>query len=145
MAETPSTDFEKQAREAVTAGLANAAGPSAVQVICQCIARAAQGGTDPRQGIVAAVKGSMGALLLAGKDLPDTAIKLLDALSTMSLFSRVGPEEVMSAVLEGIAGVTPMTNRQVRDALFSRIDEKYMGAGPVFDEFCEKAKKAAKA
>lgn len=141
MAETPSTDFEKQAREAVTAGLANAAGPTTVQITCQCITRAAQSGADPKKAVVAVVKGSMGALILANKDLPDTAIKLLDSLATMSLFSRVGPEEVMSAVLEGIAAVTPMTNRQVRDSLYAKIDERFMGAGQVFDDFCEKAKK----
>ena len=57
MAETPSTDFEKQAREAVTAGLANAAGPATVQITCQCISRAAQSGADPKKAVVAVVKG----------------------------------------------------------------------------------------
>ncbi len=144
MAETTNPDFEKQAREAVKAGLANPSGPTTIQIACQCISRAAQNAPDPRVAVVAVTKGVMGGLLLANKELPEPAIKLLDALPTMSLFSRVGPEEVMSAVLEGIAAVTVMTNRQVRDSLYTRIDERFMGAGAVFDEFCEKAAKAGK-
>ena len=44
-------------------------------------------------------------------------------------------------VMEGIADVTPMAGVEVRDALRTKIEEKFMGASGIFDAFCENALK----
>jgi hypothetical protein len=135
MADTP--DFEKQAKDAVTASLKSNSAPAAV--ICQQISHAARMSKDPKPAIIAVCRGAMNAILLGGQSVPDAAVALMEALPNTSLMMRTGPEDLMSWVMEGIADVTPMAGAAVRDAVSARIEEKFMGASSIFNEFCEAA------
>ena len=138
------SELEKQAKDAVAASIAadSAAGAAlTVPVMCQHISHAARVNADPKPGVIAVCRGSMQAVLLGGQNVPDAAVALMDALPNMSLMMRAGPEDLMSWVMEGIADVTPMAGPEVRDALRTKIEEKYMGASSIFDAFCEAAKK----
>lgn len=139
-------DIEKQAKDAVTAaiGADPATGVAkSVAVICQQMSHAARLHKQPKDAVVAVVRGSMNAALLAGQNLPDTAVALLDALPNTTLMMSAGPEELMTWIMEGIADVTPVAGPDVRDALRVRIEEKFMGASTIFDGFCEAAAKRA--
>ncbi len=142
MADT--TDFEKQAKDAVAASIAvnSVSGVvPAVAIMCQHISLAARMSKDPKSAIVAVCRGSMNSVLLGGQSVPDAAVALLEALPNMSLMMSTGPEDLMSWVMEGIADVTPMAGVEVRDILRMRIAEKFMGASVIFDQFCEAALK----
>ncbi len=145
MADSP--DYEKQAKDAVAASLAaNAAGGAALAapIMCQHISRAARLSKDPRPAVAAVCRGAMKAVLAAGQSVPDAALALMEALPNISLMMTVGPEDLMSWVMEGVADVTPMAGPQVRDALSARIEEKFMGAASIFDAFCDAALKRSR-
>lgn len=136
-------DFEKNAKDAVTVAIK--ADPVAgiikiVPVIVQHVSLASRASKPPKDGVVASVRGSMQAVLLAGQSVPDAAMGLFDALPGMSLMVSAGAEDVMTWVMEGCADVTPMAGPEIRDALRTRIEEKYMGASAIFEGFCEAAK-----
>ena len=133
-------DLEKQAKDAVAAIIAkdSVSGASlTVPVICQHISHAARMTKDPRPAVVAVCRGSMNAVLLGGQSVPDAAVALMEALPNMSLMMRAGPEDLMSWVMEGIADVTPMAGAEVRDAVCAKIEEKFMGASAIFNEYCD--------
>lgn len=140
MSDTP--DYEKQAKEAVAAVIAAdpvAGAATTVPVMCQHISHAARASKDPKTAIVGVCRGAMQAVLLGGQKVPDAAVKLLEALPNTSLMMRTSPEDLMSWVLQGIADVTPMAGPEVRDELRTKIEEKFMGTGEIFDGFCEEA------
>jgi len=130
-------ELQKQIRQAVSAGGID----KAVTVVGQWISRAAGSSKDPRPAVVGVCRGGMGALLVAGQDLPEAAVKILESLPNLSLMMRVGPEELMSWVMEGIAEVTVIAPPEAADAIRTRIDERFMGAGEVFDSLCEKSRR----
>ena len=138
------TDFEKQAKEAVAAVIASDSVSGAaltVPVICQHISHAARMSKDPKPAVVAVCRGAMNAVLLGGQSVPDAAIALMEALPNTSLMMRTSPEDLMSWVMEGVADVTPMAGAEVRDAVSAKIEEKFMGASAIFNEYCEAALK----
>jgi hypothetical protein len=142
MADSP--DFEKQAKDAVAASIAadSAAGASlTVPIMCQHLSYAARIGKDPKQAVVAVCRGSMNAVLLGGQDVPAAAVALMEALPNISLMMRVGPEDLMSWVMEGAADVASFAGPEVRDTLRAKIEEKFMGASAIFEGFCEAALK----
>lgn len=143
MTDTPGHDYEKQAHEAVVSALGQLSSgwpEKAALITCQQISHAAQVAKDPRAAVVAVCRGALSGVLLSNQNLPDAVLKLLEKLPDTSLIMRSGPEELMSWVLEGAADVTPMAGPAVRDAISAKIEEKFMGVGPVFDALCEKAK-----
>ncbi|MBI5246765.1 MAG: hypothetical protein HY923_06255 [Elusimicrobia bacterium] len=137
------TDFETQAKDAVMACIkADPLGGAAkiVPVIGMQLAHAARVTKEPKDAVVAACRGGFNAVLLGGQSVPDAAVGVMEALSGMSLSMRTSPEDLMSWVMEGAADVMPMAGAAVQDALRTRIEEKYMGASTIFDQFCEAAK-----
>lgn len=140
MSDTP--DIEKQAQDAVTASLK--AGSPAVPVMCQHISHVARISKDPKSAVIAVCRGSMNAVLLGGQSVPDAAIALMEALPNTSLMMRTSPEDLMSWVMEGVADVTPMAGAEVRDAVSAKIEEKFMGASAIFNEYCEAALKKSR-
>ena len=137
-------DFETQAKDAVAACIkADPAGGATkiVPVICQHLAHAARVTKEPKDPVVAACRGGFNAVLLGGQSVPDAAVGVMEALSGMSLSMRTSPEDLMSWVMEGAADVMPMAGAAIRDALHTRIEEKYMGASAIFDKLCEAAAK----
>ncbi|MDD5302861.1 MAG: hypothetical protein PHS14_07085 [Elusimicrobia bacterium] len=145
MADTP--DYETQAKDAVAASIKSnpAAGTSmTVPLMCQHISHAARMSKDPKPAVVAVCRGAMNAVLLGGQSVPDAAIALMEALPNTSLMMRTSPEDLMSWVMEGIADVTPMAGAEVREGVAAKIEEKFMGASGVFNEFCEAALKKSR-
>ena len=141
-------EVEKQAKDAVAASIkADPFGGAAkfVPVICQQLSIASRALPHPKDAVVAACRGGFNAVLLGGQSVPDAAIGVIEALSTMSLMMKTGPEDLMSWVMEGAADVMPLAGPAVRDAVHTRIEEKWMGASSIFDQFCRaaEAKKAA--
>ncbi len=142
MADIP--DFEKQAKDAVAAVITVdpvAGAASTVPIMCRHLSHAARISKDPKPAVIAVCRGSMKALLLGGQNVPDAAMALMEALPNMSLMMRTGPEDLMSWVMEGIADVIPMAGVEVRDALSTKIEEKFMGVSSIFEGFCEAALK----
>ncbi|MEQ1920403.1 MAG: hypothetical protein ABL955_14530 [Elusimicrobiota bacterium] len=137
-----SPDIEKQAQDAVTESL-KAGAPSA-PVMCQQISHSCRVSKDPKSAVISVCRGSMNAVLLAGQSVPDATIALMEALPNTSLMMRTSPEDLMSWVMEGVADVTPMAGAEVRDAISARIEEKFMGASAIFNEFCEAALKKSR-
>lgn len=136
------SELERSARDGVAAALANDPAPArAAKAGCQYIAQAART-PNPREEIVAVARGIMSGVILANRSLPDAAFELLKALPSVTVMNREGSESVMTWVMTGIAAVTPVIGPESRQALARRIEEKYMGAGAVFDELCEKASKS---
>jgi hypothetical protein len=141
---TDTSDFEKQAKDAVAASIAAdpvAGAALTVPVMCQQISHACRMSKDPKPAVVAVCRGAMNAVLLGGQSVPDAAVALLEALPNTSLMMRTSPEDLMSWVMEGVADVTPMAGADVRDAVCAKIEEKFMGASSIFVEFCEAALK----
>ena len=140
MADT--SDYEKQAKDAVAAGISVdpvAGAVLTVPIMCQHISYATRMSKDHKAAVVAVSRGAMKAVMLAGQSVPDAAVALLVALPDTSLMMRAGAEDLMSWVMEGIADVTPMAGPEVRDALRTRIEEKFMGTSSIFDAFCDAA------
>jgi hypothetical protein len=135
-------DFEKSSRETVTQALAKGGTVAAcVALIGQRIAGAARSGGDAHKAVVDVTRGGIGAFLLNGhQDVAAAAIALLEALPNLSLMTQVGPEEVMTWVMEGIAAVAAMAPAEVNHDIRGRIDEKFMGAGEIFGNFVDKAR-----
>ncbi len=140
MSDTP--EIEKQAQDAVTACLK--AGSPAAPVMCQHISHVARISKDPKSAVIAVCRGSMNAVLLIGQSVPDAAIALMEALPNTSIMMRTSPEDLLSWVMEGVADVTPMAGAEVRDAVSAKIEEKFMGASAIFNEFCEAAQKKSR-
>ncbi|MDO8757605.1 MAG: hypothetical protein Q7J64_06315 [Elusimicrobiota bacterium] len=138
------SDFEKQAKDAVAACIASdtsAGAARTVPVMCQHLAHAARMSKTPKDGVVAVCRGSVQAVLLAGQSVPDAAIGLMEALPNTSLMMRTSPEDLMSWVMEGVADVMPMAGADVRDAMILKIEEKFMGASTIFNDYCDAAAK----
>jgi len=139
---TDTSDFEKQAQDAVAASIASdpAAGIAhTVPVITQHLSHAARLSKEPKPAVVAVCRGAMKAVLLSGQSVPDAAVALLESLPNMTLMMSAGPEDLMTWVMEGIADVTPVAGPEVRDALRVKIEEKFMGTSTIFEGFCEAA------
>jgi hypothetical protein len=138
-------EIEKSAREYVAATMTADGGAhdsvKASKLICQCLAQAARSTKEPQASVVAAVRGAMAGALLSGQNIPETAVKVLEALPGITLMTTAGPEAVMSWVMQGMAEMVHMVSPEVRLAIGAGIEEKFMGAGTVFEELCEKAPK----
>ena len=140
MAEKQETGIKKNARDAVNALFAQgkAAGPSeAAQLACRMIGQAARSQKDPRRSVADVCLGVMEGLFLHNQDLPETALKIMESLPNMSLIMRVGPQDLMTWVMEGIAEATPMTGARVRSDIQRKLDERYTGVGLVFSSLCD--------
>lgn len=98
---------------------------------------------DPRSTVQQVCKGMMSGLLLAEKDLPKSAVLLLQGMAEAAQETHREPSDLMTWAMEGIAQVAPMVSPEVRAALQDAIDQAFMGAGQVFNELCQKASKRA--
>lgn len=135
-----SFDFEKLAKEIVLDKLKNveaAAAAAAAAEIIKKISVTAVTGTresqDPRVSVSAACRGIMSGMVLLEKDLPATAAAVLQQMSAVAAETNQDPAECMTWAMEGMAAVCRLSSPTVQDAVRGAIDEKFMGAGEVFD------------
>jgi phage tail sheath gpL-like len=137
-------DFEKIAQAIVVERLKDAADPAAVAgEVVHKIAVAALKGTngrqEPRVTIAAACRGVMAGMLLIDKDLPKTAIALLDQMALIAHESDLDPAECMTWAMEGIAPVVKAAPPGAADAIGAAIEERFMGAREAFQALMDAA------
>ena len=140
-------DFEKLAREIVLSRLKGSdKGPEgAAEILKQLIVGGVMGTRlrqAPRLTVSAVCRGIMSGMLLIEKDLPRTAVKILGELPVISNEIPIDPADLMTWAMEGIAAVAHMAGPAAQSSIQELIEEKFMGAGPVFGELCHKASRA---
>lgn len=97
--------------------------------------RSTQGlGQDPAETVRQVCHGAMSGLLLIEKDLPQSAVKILQCMAEVSQELHLDPASAMTWAMEGIAKTAAMAPAQVRWSIRSAIDEAFMGAGEVFEK-----------
>jgi len=147
MSEEQGPNLKMKARDAMSALFAGgkAAGPSeAAQLVCQMISQAARNEKDPRRSVADVCAGAMEGLILCGRPLPETALKIMESLADISLIMRAGPQDLMTWVMEGIAEAAPLAGMKASAAIQQALEERYHGVGPLFASLCEKAKQTGK-
>lgn len=132
-------DFEKLARELIVERLKTSEDAPALagEVLHKmAIAAVTSTGTrqEPRVSIAAACKGIMSGMVLLEKDLPATAVAILAQMGAVAAETNQDPAECMTWAMEGMAEVCRLAAAPVREAVRAAIDEKFMGAGEVFDD-----------
>ncbi len=88
---------------------------------------------EPRVTVAAACRGVMGGMLLIEKDLPKTAVSLLEQMAGVANETGLDPAECMTWAMEGIAPVAKLAQGAGSDAIRAAIEEHFMGAGEVFE------------
>lgn len=133
----PEYDFEKLAYEIVSSRLKEAEdAPSAAGEIAKAMTVKGVAGTrgkqDPRATVVAVCRGTMRGLLILEKDLPAAAVAVLGHMGEVANDSGLDPADCMTWAMEGIAPVAKLSPAGP-DPIRAAIEEKFMGAGEVFD------------
>ena len=132
--------LEKTAKDAVINGLtASADFPAgAGEIARQLSSQAILGGGAPLN-VRAICKGVIGAALLLEKDLPLTALSILNQMSAVAHETHQDPAELMTAAMEGIAPVAKMAGEAACSSVKDSIEAAFMGAGEIFTRACETA------
>lgn len=138
-------DFEKLAREIVTSRLQEIeSAPEVCGEIARKIIVAAVRGTkvrqEPRATVAAVCRGVMGGMLLLGKDLPRTAVCVLQQMAEISHELQFDPSDLMTWGMEGLAGVLPMAGPQAEHAVEEAVERAFMGAGETFRRVRDRAR-----
>jgi hypothetical protein len=131
-------DLERLAKEkvigAITAGMET---NEAVEVIVKKIAIATvlnpPQGVDSRGAVSAACRGVLSGILLLERDLPSAAAAILSQMTMVATESHLDPADCMTWAMEGMAPVCRMAPTHICHSVRSAIDERFMGAGEVFD------------
>ena len=135
-------DFEKLAREIVTSRLmaldspAEAAAEIAKKIIVTGVT-STKVRQDPRLTVLGVCRGVMSGMLLINKELPEAAAGILRVMPAIAHDVHLDPQELMTWGMEGIASVALMAGQEVRYHVQQRIEESFMGAGPVFQQLCQ--------
>jgi hypothetical protein len=140
----PDPDFAQQTRDAIKTALAKGdrATPALMaKIVVDQITNASRASQDQRQAVMDVCRVALGDLHLVGVDLSATTVQTLNGLSRISLMTRVGPQDLMTWVMAGIAEVAATLDKPARDAMVKAIESEFMGAGSAFAELCEKARK----
>ena len=137
-------DFEKLAKEIVSTRLKEEKGADeAVGEVVRKIVTAAVLGTkarqDPRLTILAAVKGAMNGVLLAEGNLATAGTAVLQQMANIASETSLDPQETMTWAMESLAAAAVMSTPEAQSAMHNAIEEKFMGAGSVFNELVQKA------
>lgn len=147
MAPEERSPFENMAREAVLAAFTNEAEATPdriAQTICGLISAASRKEGEAQAGIVAATRGGMSVVLTGNHNAAETAGLILAGLSEMSLMTRVGPTDLMSWTLEGVAEAVIEIAPDQRHPIAEKVEERFHGVGAVFTGLCDQAEKARK-
>lgn len=136
------SDHEKPARDAVTAALAQGADlDKLATIVLQHVSHSARAAQETKAAVVSAVRGAFLGAALGLQDVPELALRVLEGLPNISLMMRAGPEDLMSWVMEGVAdAAAAAATPDGRDKISTRIEEKFMGAGQVFEKLYDQAR-----
>ena len=137
-------DLEKLGKEIVVGRLEAiddpyAAAAEAARKITVSAVTDAGGRQEPRVSVAAACRGVMGGMLLVEKDLPKTAVALLNQMAQVAIEANLDPADCMTWAMEGIAPVVRLAPHGAANAVSTAIEEHFMGAGQVFDDILRTA------
>ena len=146
MADEGAVDFEKLARNAVTSRLAEAADApaQAAEIASLYIIQAIKSPANAQApGLVRGVcRGVASGMMFLMKDMPEAAIQILLRMARIAQEVHLDPGNLMTWAMEGLADIAPIMGIQISGEIRDRIDEKFMGAGAVFSQLCDKARKS---
>ena len=137
-------DFEKLGKEIVVSRFKDLEDPYTLAgEAARKIAVAGVTGTramqDPHLTICAVCKGVAAGMLILEKDLAKTAVALLAQMGPIAQETNLDPADCMSWAMEGIAPIAKLAPGGAADAVRSAIDESFMGAGEVFEQYVRTA------
>lgn len=137
-------DFEKLGKEIVMSRFKDLEDPytlagEAARKIAVAAVGATKGVQEPRVSVAGVCRGVSAGMLLLEKDLPRTALALLSQMAAVGQETGLDPADCMSWAMEGIAPIAKLAPGGAADAVRSAIDEAYMGAGEVFENFVRTA------
>lgn len=131
-------DFEKLGKEIVVGKFKDIEDPyslagEAARKIAVAAVTSTREKQDPHVTVAAACRGVMGGMVLIEKDLPKTAVALLQQMATVAQETNLDPAECMTWAMEGIAPVVKVAPGGAADHVRAAIEENFMGAGEVFE------------
>lgn len=137
-------DFEKLGKEIVVSKLAGVEDPYAVageeaRKIAVSAVTSTRAQQEPRLTVAGVCRGVASGMVLLEKDLPKTAVALLSQMALVAQETNLDPAECMTWAMEGLAPVARVAPGGGADAVRSAIDEQFMGAGEVFEQFVRAA------
>lgn len=137
-------DFDKLTREIIAGRVAELEkNPESVAEVAKellvSMVRGSRAKQDPRVTVASVVRGLMNGLLLINQPLPAAATATLGALAAAAQELQLDPGEMMTWAMEGLATVARTAGLETEGALQQAIEDKFMGAGAVFNELCRKA------
>ncbi len=144
MTEAADYDFEKLAREITSARLRGlekapaAAGEIAAKIIIAGV-QSTKARQDPRLSVISVCRGVLGGMLLIEGDLPAASVEILQQMAHLAQELHLDPADMMTWAMEGFASVVVLGHSDLGPRLRDAIEHKFMGAGGVFDELCQKA------
>ena len=135
-------EFEKLAKEIVLSRLKDAPDAHALAAeVAKQIAVTAVTSTrekqDPQVTVTASCKGVMEGIMVLEKDMPKTAVALLQMMATIAQEANLDPGECMTWAMKGIAPICKLTTGPIRDSVQAAIEENFMGAGQVFSDILQ--------
>ncbi len=117
----------------------------AAEIVKKTIVAGVQGtrhaGQSPQVSVQQICRGAVAGLLLIDKDLPKSAVCMLDKMAEASQEIQLAPEDLMTWAMEGIASMANVIPLDVQGRIRDAINDKYMGAGEVFEKLCLQHKK----
>lgn len=137
-------NLEKLAKEIVVERLKSVDdAPAGAGEVAHKMVSSAVNGTSahqaPHHTVTAVCRGLMSGMFLLEKDLPRTAVAILNQMSAVAGETHQDPAELMTWAMEGIAPVVTLAGGHVRDDVTAAIESSFMGAGDVFKQVCETA------
>jgi hypothetical protein len=131
-------DFEKLGKEIVVSRFKDLDDPyslagEAARKIAVAAVTSTRDRQEPRVTIAAACRGVMGGMILIEKDLPRTAVSLLDQMAAVANETGLDPAECMTWAMEGIAPIVKVSHGGVADQVRAAIEEHFMGVGEIFE------------
>lgn len=137
-------NLEKIAKEIVVARLKGVTDPisGAGEVAHQIISKAitgTQARQTPRDSVIATCRGLMSGMLILEKDLPSTAVSILNQMSVVATETHQDPADLMTWAMEGIAPIAKLAGQHSCEGIEHAIEASFMGAGQVFALACESA------
>ena len=85
--------------------------------------------------------GIMQGVLLIGSKLPETAVNVLRVMAEAAQAAGLEPSVTMTWAMRGIARMAPLVSVEAQWEIQRAIEEEYQGAGDVFGQFCDAARK----
>ncbi|MBI4677902.1 MAG: hypothetical protein HY748_10000 [Elusimicrobia bacterium] len=136
-------DFEPLSREIVVNRLRDADDPcraaakTARDIILPAL-KATLPAQEPRITAYQVCRGVTTGILAISKDVPETALAILEMTAEIAAEGSLEPADLMTWAMEGIASVMYLAGPEIRSAVHSAIEGRFMGAGAIFSDLCRK-------